>query len=141
LIGEARGTWTLSDITWERSTMQRRHRLTRSKQFQEVRRRGRSWSHPLLVVLALGNNLAYSRFGFLVSKHIGKAVMRNRVKRWMREAVRSRLACVSPGWDVVVIARAPIARADLRMITEALDSLLHQAGLVAPPPKAPDAAK
>jgi len=121
--------------------MERRHRLTHSRQFREVRRRGRSWSHRLLVILALVNNLPYSRFGFLVGKRIGKAVMRNRVKRLMREAVRSRLACVSRGWDVVLIARAPTARADLSSIKEALDSLLHQAGLVAEPPKTPDIAK
>jgi ribonuclease P protein component len=121
--------------------MERRHRLTRSRQFQEVRRRGRSWSHPLLVLLASGNNLPYSRFGFLVGKRIGKAVMRNRVKRWMREAMRSQLADVLPGWDVVLIARAPIVRADLSNIKQALDSLLRQAGLMPERPKTPHVTK
>jgi len=121
--------------------MERRHRLTHSRRFQQVRRRGQSWSHPLLVILALGNNLPYSRFGFLVGKRIGKAVVRNRVKRRMREAVRSRLAYVSPGWDVVLIARTPIVQADSSSIKEALDSLLHRAGLFTESPNTPDVAK
>ena len=121
--------------------MERRHRLTRSRQFQEVRRRGRSWTHPLLVLVASGNDLPHSRFGFLVSKRIGKAVMRNRVKRWMREAVRFRLANVLPGWDVVLIARVPIVGADFSDIKQALDSLLRQAGLMPELPNTPHVTK
>ncbi len=121
--------------------MRRQHRLTRSRQFQEVRRRGRSWSHALLVLVALHNDVPYSRFGFLVGKRIGKAVKRNRAKRRMREAVRSRLATVSPGWDLILVARSPIAEADYSSIKVALDSLLEQAGLLSELPNAADVAK
>jgi ribonuclease P protein component len=95
----------------------------------------------LLVLVALGNNSPYSRFGFLVGKRIGKAVMRNRVKRRMREAMRSRLADVLPGWDVVLIARAPIVGANFSNIRQALDSLLRQAGLMPERPKTPHVTK
>jgi len=121
--------------------MERRYRLAHSGQFQKVRRQGRSWSHPLLVLLVLANDLPYSRFGFLVSKHIGKAVVRNRVKRLMREAMRARLSRISPGWDVVTIGREPIVQADLRRIGKALDSLLQRAELIAKPPEAADVSK
>lgn len=111
--------------------MNRRHRLARSEEFRRVRRQGRSWSHPLLVLLAVRNDLGYTRFGFLVSKRIGKAVVRNRVRRWLREAARVRLGHIGVGWDIVLIARTPIVEADFWRIGEALDSLLHRAELSA----------
>lgn len=111
--------------------MNRRHRLARSDDFQRVRRQGRSWSHPLLVLLAVRNDLAYTRFGFLVSRRIGGAVVRNRVRRRMREAAR--LAHIAAGWDIVLIARVPIAQADFWSVAGALDSLLQRAQLSVAP--------
>lgn len=113
--------------------MERRYRLAYRGQFQRVRSQGRSWSHPLLVLLAVENDLPYSRVGFLVSKRIGKAVVRNRVKRLMREAMRLRLYEIASGWDIVLIARSPIVQADFWRIGEALDSLLQRAGLKTKP--------
>jgi ribonuclease P protein component len=121
--------------------MHKRHRLGQSRQFQRVRREGQSWAHPLLVLITLRNELPYSRFGFLVSKRIGRAVARNRVKRLMREAARARLSDIPPGWDIILIARAAIAEADLERIKLALDSLLQRAGLLTKPPEMPDVDK
>jgi ribonuclease P protein component len=104
--------------------MQRRHRLVQSKRFQQVCREGRSLVHPLLVLRALRSDLPYSRFGFVVAKRVGGAVVRNRVKRRMREAMRMRIAEVPPGWDLVLIARTAIGRASFWRIGEALDGLL-----------------
>jgi ribonuclease P protein component len=118
--------------------MNRRHRLAHSEEFHRVRRQGRSWSHPLLVLLAVRNDLGCTRFGFLVSKRIGKAVVRNRVRRWLREAVRARLGRIAVGWDIVLIARKPIIQTDLWRIGEALDSLLQRAELSAGLPATPD---
>lgn len=109
--------------------MNRRHRLAHREEFQRVHRQGRSWSASLLVLLALRNDLAYSRFGFVVSKRIGKAVVRNRARRLMREAARARLGQIALGWDIVLIARTPIVQADFNRIGEALDSLLQRAEL------------
>ncbi len=70
-----------------------------------------------------------------MSRRIGKAVRRNRVKRLLREATRLRLARIAPGWDVVVIARGRAAEADFWQIGAALDQVLASAGLLmdAPP--------
>jgi ribonuclease P protein component len=121
--------------------MQRRYRLVRSEEFQRVRRQGRSWSHPLLVLVALPSSLPCSRFGFIVSKRIGKAVVRNHVKRLLREAARARIGIVSPGWDILLIARTPIVEADFLRIGEALDLLSHRAGLLRAPPVGADAGR
>ncbi|MGQ9493718.1 MAG: ribonuclease P protein component [Anaerolineae bacterium] len=121
--------------------MERRYRLAHRGQFQHVRRQGQSWSHPLLVLLAAENDLPYSRFGFLVSKRMGKAVVRNRIRRLMREAMRMRVDEIALGWDIVLIARMPIAKADFWRIGEALDYLLQRAGLRTKPEQAEDVAQ
>jgi len=121
--------------------MNRRHRLAHSEEFQRVRRQGRSWPHPLFVLLALRNDFGCNRFGFVVSKRIGKAVVRNRARRLLREAARLRLNHIAPGWDIVFIARTAIVQADFQSIGKALDLTLQRAGLCADSPAAPHTAQ
>lgn len=107
--------------------MERRRRLTRSADFERVRKHGRSWAHPLLIFSAVRNELDCTRFGFIVSRRVGKAVVRNRVKRRLREAMRHHLNELPPGWDVVLVARPPIAEARFADIDNALAQALGRA--------------
>ena len=107
----------------------RRYRITKSADFERVHKDGRCWSTRILVLCKHPNGLPHSRFGFSVSKRIGKAVVRNRVKRRLREAVRSLYDLVAPGWDVVLIARAGIATADWAEVVQAITELLRMARL------------
>lgn len=108
--------------------MQRANRLRRRSDFAAAYQRGRGWSNELLAVRALANGLPLSRFGFAVGKRVGKAVVRNRVKRRLREIVRS-LHPVG-GWDVVIIARPASADADFASLSAAVRSLFGRARLV-----------
>ncbi len=101
-----------------------------SKQFQRVRREGRSCAHPLLVLCALPNGLEHSRFGFSASHWVGNAVVRNRAKRLMREATRLRQEDIEESWDLVLIARNPIREANFRQVDQAVEQLLRRAGLL-----------
>ena len=119
------GTWP--DLE---TRVQRRFRLTRSEDFEHARRAGRSFPHRLLVLIVTANEREYSRVGFVAGRAVGNAVQRNRAKRLLREVMRNALTLVSPGWDVVLIARSPLASSGLNQAREAVDTLLHRAGLV-----------
>src|SRR5829696_2395957 len=112
--------------------MRRAQRLRRPADFQRVRAMRRSWGHPLLVLYAAPNDGQVTRLGISVGRRVGKAVVRNQVKRRVREAVRHRYPDVLPGHDLVFIARAPAATADWPALRDAADDLLRRAKLISP---------
>jgi len=108
--------------------MQRDQRLRRRQDFSAVHRRGRSWADALLVLRVLPNGLDVSRTGFSISKRVGKAVVRNRIKRRLREGIRA--LAPGPGFDLVVIARSPASAADYHALARTLRNLLTKARLL-----------
>ncbi|MFQ6121843.1 MAG: ribonuclease P protein component [Dehalococcoidales bacterium] len=99
--------------------------LTKAKQYALVYNKGSSWVSDLVVMKALPNGLSLSRYGFSVSQRVGKAVVRNRVKRLLREILR--LTPLQPGWDIIFIARPPAASADYANLEKSVRGLLCQA--------------
>ena len=92
--------------------MQRRHRLSRSKDFDAVYRHGTSTSTRYLTLHWFPREEdadGVPRLGLAVPKSVGTAVVRNRVKRLLREAWRSRLEHVPQGRDYVLVARPGLA--------------------------------
>ena len=84
----------------------------------------------MVVLCALPNGLERSRFGFSASQRVGKAVVRNRLKRLLREGVRVHLLDVASGWDIVFIARVGARDANFHRIAEAVEELLREANLI-----------
>lgn len=109
-------------------------RLTNATDFERVRRDGRSHAHPLVVLIVCHrpappdqSGPLPARLGFMAGKRVGTAVARNRAKRLLREAARARYPHLTPGWDLVFIARAPLARVKLPEAQLAVDNLLQRA--------------
>lgn len=96
-------------------------RVVRKRDFERVFRARCSAADMRLVVYVCPNELEYSRLGLAVSKKLGNAVVRNRIKRLIREAYRLNKAQLPKGIDLVVI---PKARARLTL-PEVTESLLH----------------
>lgn len=109
--------------------MNRKYRLTNSSDFQRVRRTGKSFAHPLAILIASASNRPTSRFGFTTGKALGSAVRRNRAKRLLREVIRGHLTTIKPGWDVVIIARPKIIKSSWSEIQEAISNLIQRAEL------------
>jgi ribonuclease P protein component len=103
--------------------------LTKPEQFTQVYKNGCTQADRLLVLKALPNKLDFSRFGISVSKHVGKAVVRNRIKRRIRAIVKSE--SLYSGWDIVIIARSPAAESDFQLLEKSLNRLLNRAHLIA----------
>jgi len=114
--------------------VQRRHRLSRSRDFDAVYRRGRSVStrHFVLHTFERGEGDAEEpRVGLAVPKSAGNAVARNRIKRQLREVWRERVGDLPSGSDFVLVVRPGVAEAaearGLDWLTEQVDEVLGKA--------------
>lgn len=112
--------------------MRRQFRLRRRSDFDAVFEKGRAWNNSLLVLRVLPNNLTINRYGFVTSKRLGKAVVRNKVRRRLREIVRT--LPVKAGVDVVISAKTAAVVADFQQLKKAVVDLLKRAELLAEDP-------
>lgn len=87
-------------------------------------------ANSYLVLYARKNHSATNRVGVTVSKKLGGAVVRNRVRRRLREVYRLHESRFAPGWDIVVVARSRCIKGDFQKITEAYLSLAQKAGIL-----------
>jgi ribonuclease P protein component len=79
--------------------------LKSNRDFQRLYRRGKSAVSPTLVVYCRKNRLGYNRLGLTASTKVGHAVVRNKVRRRIREAYRIHETLFRQGWDIIVVAR------------------------------------
>lgn len=110
--------------------MKRRFRLTRSTDFKRVRRLGKKYAHPLVLLYALKSDVPEARVGVSAGLAVGNAVQRNRAKRLLRAAMSVLLPATQPGNDLLLIARSPLPASTLQQTHAALASVLTRAGLL-----------
>ena len=107
--------------------------LKRNKQFRQVYRKGKSVACRELVLIYAKNRSDMVHVGFSVGKKLGNSVVRNRVKRRLREAFRPNLPLLLPGFDLIVIARDAARDAPFPSLADSLRYLLRKAGLFQKP--------
>jgi len=101
--------------------------LRESRQYALVYSEGRSRANNLAVMKSRPNGLTWSRYGFSISRRVGNAVVRNRVKRRFREILR--VMPLQSGWDIIFIAR-PAANTNYANLKQAASRLLLQSGVL-----------
>ena len=123
-------------------------RLRANRDFRLIYARGRSHADSLAVIYVLRRNGDYAdaapgrRIGFVVSKKLGDAVVHNRIKRRLREAVRLRLPDLREGpFDIIFVGRTGAKGADWAAIEASVGELLRRAGMVRDPAAGPQHAK
>ena len=110
--------------------MKRRFRLKKTADFERVRRSGKSFAHPLIVLIVRENEGEGLRVGVAAGRSLGNAVQRNRAKRLIRSAIQAQISRITPGFDLLLIARQPMIDASFMEVQSAIQKLLQRANLI-----------
>jgi len=102
------------------------HSLTKRRDFKAVFNEGVSSSSSFLVIYAKPNEFSFSRLGLAVSRKIGNAVLRNRIRRLLREAVRECVKDMAEHYDFVIIARKESAEGTLKMFISSIEKFIQK---------------
>ena len=108
-------------------TFPREARLVRRGEFDAVYRAGKRRSSSHFTVFFRANQLPQSRFGFSIKKALGGAVVRNRIRRRLREIVRCHRREIPAGWDIVIHPKSAVANAAFAALTTDFLRLLQGA--------------
>ncbi|BBB90570.1 ribonuclease P protein component [Methylomusa anaerophila] len=105
-------------------------KLCKNRSFQAVYRSGKSYANKMAVLYVVPKTDGHRQIGFAAGKRLGSAVVRNRVKRLLREAYRLNQHKISQGVDLVLVGRQAMVEADLRAAARAFLDLCRRAGIL-----------
>ena len=103
--------------------------LKKNSDFHRLYNRGKASANPFVVVYCRKNGRDLNRIGYTVSKKLGKAVTRNRIRRRMREVYRLNMHKLKKGFDIVAVARLKTADAAFSEIEEAFLKACAELGI------------
>jgi ribonuclease P protein component len=110
--------------------VKRENRLTHSTDFERVRRYGKSYAHPLILLQVAKRDDNEVKAGIVVSRAIGSAVIRNHTKRRVRACLSEIFPMIHTGWDLVLVPRRLITKASYEEINTVCLGLLIRAKLI-----------
>lgn len=109
-----------------------KRKLSKTSEFKKVFSEGRRIEGKKLIIFVLRNNYNFNRPGIIVKKEAGKAVFRNKIKRWLREVFRLINKKLSPGYDIIMLVKNNIKESDYFEICHDLESLFSKGKLFLP---------
>jgi ribonuclease P protein component len=107
--------------------LQKKYRLRRREDFRKVFRTGRSVANREFVVYTKPKKTGTIRLGISISRRVGNAVRRNRIKRQMKEITREWIKDISSNEDIIVIVRKPVSNMNYLQIQSSLRHVLGKA--------------
>lgn len=110
--------------------MKTSYTLKKNSDFRRLYARGKSAATPYLVLYCRKNRLEHNRAGYTVSTKLGGAVVRNRVRRRLREIVRLSAPSLKPGFDLVLVARGRAVGAEYQRLERAYLAACEKLGLL-----------
>ena len=127
-------------VSMPKRTFKKHERLSRNKDIKRVFNKGRVFKHPALIMFSASRTVhtpvdikttnSASRFGIVITKKLGKATRRNRIKRLLREIIRLNKIYLSPCLDIVFLPRAEATLLDFHSLNKIVLSLWKRAGIL-----------
>ena len=119
------------DGVYQLNMLAQKNRLKKKKDFDRVFKKGKGFKENFLFMKAVKNGLEITRFGFVVSKAFSKkAVSRNKIKRRLREIIKSKESEVKKGFDVTLIVMKGLEKQDVSETEETVNNLFKKAKLL-----------
>jgi len=110
--------------------VKRQYRITRAADFKRVRQSGKLYAHSLLSIIVAPGESETTRFGIIVGKSVGNAVIRNQVKRRIRAIADQYIQQINQGVDILLIAKSSASTAGFQELFQAISYSLENARLL-----------
>jgi len=107
-----------------------KRKLSKTSEFKKVFSEGRRIEGKNLIIFILKNDYNFNRPGIIIKKETGKAVIRNKIKRWLKEAFQLKNKKLSPGYDIIMLAKNNIKESDYFDICHDLENLFYKGKLL-----------
>jgi ribonuclease P protein component len=108
-----------------------KNRLKKKKEFERVFKGGKGLKEDFLVLKLVKNNLPQNRFGFIVGTKVSKrATLRNKLKRRLRELIRTRIEEIKTGYDIILIAQPGLEGRDFWELEEITNKIFSRAKII-----------
>lgn len=115
---------------WRNGLVKQGSGLKKNYEFKKVYNHGKSFADSYLVMFILKNNLGINKVGFSVSKKVGKSVIRNRVKRRLKENYRLSHSKLKIGYNIIFLSRVRANEADYNTLSNSMNKLFKKADLI-----------
>ena len=107
------------------------NRLKNKRDFDIVFKEGKGYKEDFLFLKARNNNLEFSRFGIVVGKKVSnKAVVRNKIKRRLREILKRKIDKLEKGVDIILITLPGIEKQEFKNLERRIEKILKKAELI-----------